>query len=73
MALGGTLLGVVLDLIGILFSTSGNLLMRWVANRFFFKTHQPTKTRIVGMKSASLSTPNTKNPKNIWTLCGISS
>lgn len=33
MALGGTLLGVVLDLIGILFSTSGNLLMRWVANR----------------------------------------
>lgn len=33
MALGGTLLGVVLDLIGILFSTSGNLLIRWVANR----------------------------------------
>lgn len=33
MALGGTLLGVVLDLIGILFSTSGNLLMRWVALR----------------------------------------
>jgi len=32
-ALGGTMLGVILDLCGILFSTSGNLLIRWVANR----------------------------------------